>query len=131
MLKWDLSNLFGNNHEFYAEIEDIKKLLIDVKKYENMELDEYLFLEMLTEKDKIRNLTNNVLIYGSFMYYKNVKSDECIELKSAAEAFNNQVNSELSFVDRKILSLGREKVNDFIIKNDKIKVYQLFFTLFK
>lgn len=126
MLKWDLSNLFGNNHEFYAEIEDIKKLLIDVKKYENMELDEYLFLEMLTEKDKIRNLTNNVLIYGSFMYYKNVKSDECIELKSAAEAFNNQVNSELSFVDRKILSLGREKVNDFIIKNDKIKVYQLF-----
>ena len=109
MLKWDLSNLFGNNHEFYAEIEDIKKLLIDVKKYENMELDEYLFLEMLTEKDKIRNLTNNVLIYGSFMYYKNVKSDECIELKSAAEAFNNQVNSELSFVDRKILSLGKSK----------------------
>ena len=33
------------------------------------------------------------------MYYKNVNDDECIELKRVAEAFNNDVNTILKFIE--------------------------------
>lgn len=123
---WNLEELFKNNQDFYIEIENIKNLLSDIKKYENEELDENSFFDMLFKKWNIKELTNNILIYGSLMYYKNVKSTECIELKSVAENFNNQVNLELSFIDKKILNLGKVKINDFIQKNDRLKIYEFY-----
>lgn len=125
-LNWNLEELFKNNQDFYIEIENIKNLLSDIKKYENEELDENSFFDMLFKKWNIKELTNNILIYGSLMYYKNVKSTECIELKSVAENFNNQVNLELSFIDKKILNLGEVKINDFIQKNDRLKIYEFY-----
>lgn len=124
-LKWNLDELFKNNDDFYSEIEKIKILLADIKKYENEELDDNSFSDMLEKKWEIKELSNNVLIYGSLMYYKNIKSEECIELKEIAEKFSNQVNSELSFIDRKILSLGKERVNEFINKNSRLAIYRL------
>lgn len=124
-LTWNLEDLFKNNKEFYTEIENIKKRISNIKKYENKELDKNSFFDMLKEKWNIKELANNVLVYGSLMYYKNIKSEECIELKSVAENFNDQVNLELSFIDIKILNLGKEKVNDFIAKNNKLEIYKL------
>lgn len=124
-LKWNLSDLFNSNEEFYKKFEDIKDMLSNIKKYQNLELDENLLIEMLNEKWKIKELTNNVLVYGSLMYYKNVNSDECIKLKKDAENLNTLVNSELGFIDRKILNLGKEKIENFINKNDELKIYKL------
>lgn len=124
-LKWDLTDLFDSNEEFYKEFENIKIMLSNIKKYQNLALDENLLIEVLNEKWEIKELANNVLVYGSLMYYKNVNSNECIELKKDAENLNTLVNSELGFIDRKILSLGKEKIEDFINKNDKLEIYKL------
>ena len=59
------------------------------------------------------------------MYYKNVNDDECIELKRVAETFNNDVNTTLKFIDRKILDLGFGKVSSFIVENPKLEIYKL------
>ena len=115
--KWNLEEIFSNNQLFYEEIENIKKLINDIKQYENIELDSIVLLNILDKKWKIKELVNNVLIYGSLMYYKNINDDECIELKKVAENFNNEVNNILKFVDKKILDLGFEKVSSFIFEN--------------
>lgn len=122
-LKWDLTALFKNDEDFYKEIENVKSMLSDIKKYKEKTLDENLLLTLLNEKWKIKELTNKILVYGSLMYYKNVQSKECIKLKATAEEFNNQVDLELSFIDKKILDLGKEKTNSFLAKNSKLKIY--------
>ena len=118
--EWNLEEIFSNNQLFYEEIENIKKLINDIKQYENIELDSIVLLNILDKKWKIKELVNNVLIYGSLMYYKNINDDECIELKKVAENFNNEVNNILKFVDKKILDLGFEKVSSFIFENSKL-----------
>lgn len=122
-LKWDLTALFKNDEDFYKEIENVKSMLFNIKKYKEKTLDENLLLTLLNEKWKIKELTNKILVYGSLMYYKNVQSKECIKLKATAEEFNNQVDLELSFIDKKILDLGKEKMNSFLAKNSKLKIY--------
>lgn len=124
-LEWNLQEIFDNTHLFYDEINNVKQLLEDIKKYENAELDSTLLLDLLDKKWKIKEISNNILIYGSLMYYKNVNDDECIKLKRVAESFNNDVNTKLKFIDRKILSLGLEKVSSFIIENPKLEIYKL------
>lgn len=80
-LQWDLTEFFENSERFYKEIDSIKEKLIDIKKYQNVELNENSLFTLLEEKWQIKELTNNILIYGSLMYYKNINSPLCIELK--------------------------------------------------
>lgn len=124
-LEWNLQKIFINNQSFYDEINNVRQLLEEIKKYESAELDSILLLNLLDKKWKIKKISNNILIYGSLMYYKNVNDDECIELKRVAESFNNDVNTILKFIDRKILDLGFEKVSSFIVENPKLEIYKL------
>lgn len=125
-LSWDLSELFKNDQEFYQEIKNIKKMLIDIKKYDDIELDEISLFNMLQDEWKIKQRTNNVLVYGSLTYYKNINSKKNQKNKIMSEKFNSKVNIELVFIDKKILNLGSKKVNDFIKKNHKLKLYKLY-----
>ena len=124
-LEWNLQGIFTNNQSFYDEINNVKQLLEDIKKYEEVELDSTLLLNLLDKKWEIKEKSNNILIYGSLMYYKNVNDNECIRLKKNAESFNNDVNTILKFVDRKILALGFKKVSSFIVENPKLEIYKL------
>lgn len=123
--EWNLQEMFYNNQSFYDEINNVKQLLEDIKKYEEAELNSTLLLKLLDKKWKIKEISNNILIYGSLMYYKNVNDNECIELKKIAESFNNDVNTILKFIDRKILALGFKKVSSFIVENPKLEIYKL------
>lgn len=124
-LEWNLQEIIMNNQSFYEEINEVKQLLEEVKKYKSTDLDSNLLLNLLDKKWNIKEICNNILIYGSLMYYKNVNDDECVELKRVAEEFTNDVNMALKFIDRKILDLGVEKVSHFIVENPKLEIYQL------
>lgn len=124
-LEWNLQEIIMNNQSFYEEINEVKQLLEEVKKYKSTDLDSNLLLNLLDKKWNIKEICNNILIYGSLMYYKNVNDDECVELKRVAEELTNDVNMALKFIDRKILDLGVEKVSHFIIENPKLEIYQL------
>lgn len=124
-LEWNLQEIFANNQTFYDAINNVKQLLEDIKKYQEAELNSTLLLKLLDKKWEIKEISNNILIYGSLMYYKNVNDDECIELKRVAETFNNDVNTILKFIDRKILDLGFGKVSSFIVENPKLEIYKL------
>lgn len=124
-LEWNLQEIIINNQSFYDEINEVKQLLEEVKKYKSTDLDSNLLLNLLDKKWNIKEICNNILIYGSLMYYKNVNDDECVELKRVAEEFTNDVNMTLKFIDRKILDLGVEKVSHFIVENPKLEIYQL------
>ena len=126
-LEWNLQEIFINVHAFYDEINYVKKLLENVKRFENIQLNSAVLLELLNKKWNIKERSNKILIYGSLMYYKNVHDNNCIELKRVAEEFNNEVDTSLKFIDRKILDLGFLKVSDFIKEKPKLKIYKLSF----
>ena len=52
--EWNLEEIFSNNQLFYEEIENIKKLINDIKQYENIELDSIVLLNILDKKWKIK-----------------------------------------------------------------------------
>lgn len=64
-LQWNLQDVFSDNQSFYDEINNVKQLLEDIKKYENSELDSTLLLNLLDKKWKIKEKCNNILVYGS------------------------------------------------------------------
>ena len=125
-MEWNLEELFKTENDFYNEIENIKTELEKIKQYENIELNKDNLLELLNKKWELKEKSNNVLVYGSLNYYKNIKSEEMINLKTQAEKLNSEVESKLSFIDLKILELGKEKIEQFIKENNNLKTYELY-----
>ena len=124
-MEWNLGELFKSDEDFYKSIEEVKSLLLDIEKYKKINIfNNFILLEMLNNKWLIKEKTYNILVYGSLKYYKNIKNEECINMKKIGESLNNLVDSSLKFIDCKIIDLGEEKVNDFIKENSDLKIYE-------
>lgn len=119
-LEWNLDDLFINNDEFYKEIDYIRNM---VNSFIN-ELDSLTLLELLDKEWYIKEKTNNILIYGSLRYYKNIKSEECVKLKEDAENFSNEVNTTLKRVDNIIINYGKNKINELIKEDVRLEKYK-------
>ena len=124
-LEWNLSEFFKDEKDFYQALEQVDNKLQELTK-EDKNLDENTLLEILNKKYAIKEQTNNILVYASLRYYKNVKSENCTKLKQTAEILNNKVDKELSAIDRNILNLGEAKVKEYLTKNKELKTYELF-----
>ncbi len=124
--EWDLTDLFNNDEEVQQSMSDIKKKLVELDKYRSQELTSELLLKLLDKLTLIKELSNNVLVYSSLKYYKDVKNKECEGLKSEVEKFNNEVSTALKFIDLKILELGKDKVQKYIKENSKLNKYELY-----
>lgn len=125
-LKWNLEELFINTEAFYSELEAIKAEIEKIKeKYREETLSAESLFSMLEAKWALKERVNNCLIYGSLMYYRDVTSEEIAELKKDAEELNSAFTAELSFIDAKIVALGKEEVERFMEKNVDLNVYRL------
>jgi len=125
-MEWNLTELFNTEEDFYKEIENIEEELKRIKQYETIELNKDNLLELLDKKWKIKEQANNVLVYGSLRYYKNIKDEKTISLKNQAEKINSEVELSLKFIDIKILKIGKEKIDEFIKENQSLKIYELY-----
>ena len=125
-LEWNLNELFESDDQFYQSIKEVKDSVQKFMHYKQEILDDAETLKKaLIEYWKIKEKLNNILIYGSLSYYKNINSERAINLKKDAECFNNEITTTLKFIDNKILELGLEKITKFIEENPKLKIYEL------
>lgn len=123
-LEWDLSDLFTTNEQFYKSILKVQKLLDKILKYNITDAKSLLVL--LEKYSSLKELNNNILVYGSLMYYKNVNSVETIKLKTDVEELNNKVCFKLKLIDKKIIDLTKNKINIMFNEEKNLKKYTLF-----
>ena len=123
-LIWNLDDLFLSNEAFYEEIKTVDKLINNLELYKHQEFDETSLLSALNDYWKIKERTNNILIYGSLKYYQDVNSQDTITLKTDAEKFLNDVNLKIQFIEIKIIAMGKEKINELIKKNPNLEIYK-------
>lgn len=123
-LIWNLDNLFKNEKNCYQEIENVKK---QVAKLNNIKINNSKDLYDLLEKSwQIKKITNDILIYGSLKYYKDVNNGNAIKLKEKVEKFNNEIIYKLKYIDSIILNFGKDKINLMYKENKKLEKYKLY-----
>lgn len=123
-LVWDLSSLIENIEKFHENIKNVKQLIEDLEMEKDVSVTGSSLENLLKKREEIREIANTILVYGSLQYYKNIKDEQGTELKTIAEDLHKEVNVRLSFIDEKILKLGKEKIEDFIHQNPNLQIYR-------
>ncbi len=125
-LIWNLQNLFSSSEEFYNEIEKTNSDIQEVVKFKDSFFDVNVLLIILNLKWSIKERVNNILIYGSLNYYKDIESEETKRMKATAEQLVAKVDFTLTFIDEKIIELGEDTIHKYLTLNKKLKIYELY-----
>lgn len=102
-LEWNLESLFKSKEELNSEREQIEVKVKQLQCYQSTPLDATHLEYLLNEMWEIKERTNNVLIYGSLKYYKDVTSEEKIAQKNLVEKFQRETEQSLKWIDKKII----------------------------
>lgn len=125
-LKWNLEELYREPKECYETFEELDRKIKDFQKYAEASLNATNLEEILEDYFGCLSLSYKNLVYGSLCFYKNTKDKACADIKSDVEKKNNETIRALSFIERKILSLGKETIDRFIEENPDLKEYSYF-----
>lgn len=94
-LQWDLTTLIKDEKTFDKNIEKINQKLNTLEQEKTKTLNKTLLLKLLEEKERIKEESNKLLVYGSLRYYKNINDNNTIILKTKAEEVNNEMDLKL------------------------------------
>ncbi len=123
---WDLSNLFKDEEEFYEKIKEVEFELKEITETKDNWQDIESLFELLDLKWAIKEKANNLLIYGSLHYYKDINCEKAKAMKSRTEKLMNDVDGQLAFIEKSILEVGFSKVKKIMENNDKFLKYQFY-----
>ena len=117
--KWDLTRIIKDDNEYENIVAEIK---INVDKINNMKghlgdsADSlYCYLESIKN---LKELVEKVYVYSNLYFYQDMNDKKGKEYRSKADLLNNEVNISLAWADTELISIGYDKVKEFI-KNDK------------
>ena len=123
-MNWDLTYLFKTPEDFKNELEDCKKYLVLVSEYKGKLNDKDTFVKYLKLDLEITNKVEKIYQYASLKSDLNKKNVENASNLMLVHSFFIQLNQATSWVSPEILSIGKEKVMEYIDSDEEIKQYK-------
>lgn len=125
--KWDLSHIYKSKSEWKAAREQISKNIPILASYKghlgesSQKFYEALRLYADTDKELSR-----LLSYASMLFDENTKIAENQELLQEGEVLVSEYATAISYISPEILSLDREKIDNFFKEEPKLAEFRMF-----
>ncbi|WP_129600412.1 oligoendopeptidase F [Anaerophilus nitritogenes] len=125
--KWKLEKMYENDEDWKKDFEDVQNLTKDFMKYQGKlgASSEELF-KALTLQDEISLKLENVYVYAKMRKDEDNTITKYQAMTDQAQSLAIFVQSSLSFVVPEILSIPKEKINEFLNTNQGLKLYDFY-----
>ncbi len=125
--KWNLKDLYPSVEQFKKERESFKEKMVVLNKFKGKlgESPEMLRQCLDTYFNLSREL-DRIMTYVSLRADENLKDSENQKLKNETYDVARQFGELSSFIEPEIISLGEDKIESFVQKDSKLKLYKLF-----
>lgn len=127
-LKWDTEKIFKNDEDFYKEVEEIKKLIENLKTYKGriLQSPDSLY-DFLKENEKLERKFGKLYVYASLKSDEDTRVSKYQEMRKIADNLLAQISKDLSFIRAEILKEDFDKIKSYIDKKDELKLYDHYF----
>lgn len=123
--KWDLSVVYQTKEDFYKELEEAKKLIPNIRKYQDCFLKNVnIFVEFMNLLEKIERKIEKLYQYAHLSMDVEPDNQEVQEQLAQVNTQFATFNKEAVFVNQEIIK-NEEKIKE-MINQDKAKVYRVF-----
>lgn len=126
--KWDIDSLYSGKDDVLNNIKKLREMLSEIKNYKGKIAESDKILAEFYEKlEKASRLAERIIVYTCMKRDEdnsNIGGQEIADIGSKAAV---EFNSAVSFVEPEIIAAGKEKIESYIEKNEKLKPYKHYF----
>ncbi len=131
-MNWNYKLIYKTNEDFNKDLNSLVVDALEIKKLAGKLNEKTYFKEYLKEEKKLELKLEKVAIYANLNYSKDSKDIKNQEMYSNTHKIFNDVFSILSFAEPELISLGEDKVNQFLDNDKDLIAYHYYFDkLFK
>lgn len=114
---WDLSSVLKDDKSFFGEIKELEQKIEKLKSYDGKLNNKESIVEFFELEKEVGEKAERPYLYAFLKYAGNMADSNNSKLMQMAENLSVKMSTELSFVEPELVSLGKEKLEEF--KNDK------------
>lgn len=126
-MNWDLTYLFKTEEDWKQSLEECMKYIPLAASFKGKLNDKEKFVEYLKLDLEISNKLERTYQYASLKSDLNKKNVENAKNLAMVQNFLMQLNQATSWVNPEILSIGKDKVMEYINSDDEIKQFSFIY----
>ena len=120
---WDLSRIYPSQEKFDADLEKLKGIADQMGGYAGKLSDEEKLKEYLTLEREMNDLLEHLYMFAAMQSDKDKKNVSYTETESKVFLVLQDINAKTSFESPELISLGKEKLEDFLRRNPEFNDY--------
>ena len=120
---WDLSRIYPSQEKFDADLEKLKGIADQMGGYAGKLSDEEKLKEYLTFEREMNDLLEHLYMFAAMQSDKDKKNVSYTETESKVFLVLQDINAKTSFESPELISLGKEKLEDFLRRNPEFNDY--------
>ena len=127
-LTWDTSLIYENDEDFYADMEEVKKLTDDLTKYKGKiaESSDSL-LAFLKDYEKLLRTFYKAAVYGNLRSDEDTKVSKYQEMTQTTAIVGSELSQKLAFIDPELLAYEFEDIKKLLDEKEELKTYEHYF----
>lgn len=122
--KWDLSDFFLNDSEFYKSLELCKTKIDELSSYVGCTNNADSLYEFLSKQTETVALCQNLYVYSYLINDQELGNSLSIERFSKARDLNSKLEASVSFFASELLKLSNNKYKNLFVENSKLLEYK-------
>jgi oligoendopeptidase F len=130
---WNAESVFPSDEAWEKEIKQILEEIPAVKQFQGRLAEgPSVLVSALEAANELISCVQKAFMYAGFSYAVDTTNQHASGMREKAQGVYGQVLSAISFLQPEILSIGREKLDEWMSENKKLAVYkQSFDDLFR
>ena len=122
-MKWDLTKIYKTQEEYQADIKFVKENIKKYTEYKGKLNNKDSLVEFLEFSDVIEIKLSKLFTYAHMSFDLNQKNIEALQQYQIVYGIYNELIEASSYVSSELVSVGREKLNQYVNESDVLKQY--------
>ena len=122
--KWDLTDIFKSDKEFYKTLEDVKPKINELKEYKNKINNANTLLEYLKKSVDVITTITMLDVYAFLKLDVELGKEENLKMKNDALNLYIEYNTNTSFFNNELLKINKENYNKLFVDNKELLEYK-------
>jgi len=125
---WNAESVFADRAAWQAELKDIQKTLPELSRFVGrLGENPQTLLDALDAVEKTRARVYKIYVYASVSNAVDNNDQVAASMVSQAGALVGQAMGSLAFIDPELLSIGQEKLQEWMSQEEKLRRYEHYF----
>ena len=122
-MKWDLTKIYKTKDDFNKDLNFVKENIPNFSKYQNNLANKDVLLEFMSFSDEIEMKLSKLFTYAHMSFDLNQKNMETLQDYQIVYGVYNELVQASSFVSSELVSIGKDKLNQFIQEEKELGKY--------